>query len=68
MTLTFIDLIRSMVYCEVILSIEIDGDALKRLHLKAIITDLPPILILSVNIDFLPFEFGKILIFFLKIW
>ena len=31
-------------------------------------TDLPLILILSVYTDFLPFEFGKIQIFFLKIW
>ena len=30
-------------------------------------TDLPLILILSVYTDFLPFELGKILIFFLKI-
>ena len=30
--------------------------------------DLPFILILSVYTDFLPFKFGKILIFFLKIW
>ena len=31
-------------------------------------TDLPLLLILSVYTDFLPFECGKILIFFLKIW
>ena len=30
--------------------------------------DLPLILILSVYTDFLPFKFGKIRIFFLKIW
>ena len=35
---------------------------------KRIKTNLPLILILSVYTDFLPVKFGKIQIFFLKIW
>ena len=47
---------------------QIEGESNLR-HGLSTSTDLPLILILSVyNKDFLPFEFGKILIFFLKIW
>ena len=41
---------------------------LRKRHPLTSITDLPHILILSVYTDFLAFKFGKILIFFLKIW
>ena len=35
---------------------------------KMSVADPPLILILSIYTDFLPFKFGKIRIFFLKIW